>query len=69
MNNASLHHDDPANPSIDASKGAGGVIVKLQDVHVSFGAQRVLRGVDLDLVQGQTTVIVGPSGTGKSVLC
>jgi phospholipid/cholesterol/gamma-HCH transport system ATP-binding protein len=36
-------------------------------VHKSFGTKHVLRGIDLDLPKGQTTVILGPSGTGKSV--
>ncbi len=43
-------------------------IIRLVDVHKSFGALRVLAGVSLDLYPGQTTVIMGPSGTGKSVL-
>ena len=69
MNDVPLHHDNPANLSADAAQEAGqDVILRLQDVHVSFGSQHVLRGVDLNLVRGQATVIVGPSGTGKSVL-
>ena len=69
MNDVHLHHDAPVNPSAGAAREGGqDVIIRLQDVHVSFGAQRVLKGVDLDLARGQTTVIVGPSGTGKSVL-
>ena len=34
----------------------------------SFGEKRVLRGVDLDLEAGQSLVVIGGSGTGKSVL-
>ena len=34
----------------------------------SFGAKRVLDGVDLDLTQGESLVVIGGSGTGKSVL-
>ncbi|WP_374422202.1 ABC transporter ATP-binding protein [Paracoccus sp. (in: a-proteobacteria)] len=34
----------------------------------SFGAKRVLDGVDLDLAQGESLVVIGGSGTGKSVL-
>lgn len=47
---------------------AAPVVVRLVDLHVAFGGLKVLKGVSLDLYQGQTTVIVGPSGTGKSVL-
>lgn len=64
MNDVSPYHNAPT----ISAKEPGDVIVKLQDVHVSFGAHQVLRGLDLDLIRGQATVIVGPSGTGKSVL-
>ncbi len=42
--------------------------IRLIDIHKSFGSQSVLRGVDLDIVRGETTVICGESGQGKSVL-
>lgn len=43
-------------------------IVRLVNLHKSFGALRVLDGVSLALHAGQNTVILGPSGAGKSVL-
>ncbi len=43
-------------------------LVRLVNLHKSFGKLRVLSGVNLDIPRGQTTVILGPSGTGKSVL-
>jgi phospholipid/cholesterol/gamma-HCH transport system ATP-binding protein len=43
-------------------------IIRLKQVHKSFGPLRVLSGVSLDFHVGQTTVVLGPSGTGKSVL-
>jgi ABC-type transporter Mla maintaining outer membrane lipid asymmetry ATPase subunit MlaF len=43
-------------------------ILSLRDVHKSFGAKRVLHDVNLDIPTGQTTVIIGQSGSGKSVL-
>ncbi|SDK05255.1 amino acid ABC transporter ATP-binding protein [Nonomuraea jiangxiensis] len=43
-------------------------MVELRGVHKSFGSLHVLRGVDLDVRQGQVLVIVGPSGSGKSTL-
>ncbi len=43
-------------------------LIRLVGVHKAFGALRVLDGVDLSFPTGKTTVIVGPSGTGKSVL-
>ncbi|MFC4147401.1 amino acid ABC transporter ATP-binding protein [Micromonospora mangrovi] len=40
----------------------------VRDVHLAFGAHRVLRGVDLDVPRGGTTCVIGPSGSGKSTL-
>lgn len=42
--------------------------IRIKNLHQSFGAQAVLRGVDLDIERGQTLVILGASGGGKSVL-
>jgi phospholipid/cholesterol/gamma-HCH transport system ATP-binding protein len=42
-------------------------MIQLIDVHKSFGAKRVLAGFTLDVVEGETMVIIGYSGTGKSV--
>jgi phospholipid/cholesterol/gamma-HCH transport system ATP-binding protein len=41
--------------------------ISLSGVHKSFGAKQVLRGVDLDIHPGESMVIIGGSGTGKSV--
>ncbi|MBU0652707.1 MAG: ABC transporter ATP-binding protein [Proteobacteria bacterium] len=43
-------------------------MIKLVDLHKSFGKQKVLDGLDLDIEKGKTTVIIGRSGGGKSVL-
>ncbi|MCK4534129.1 MAG: ABC transporter ATP-binding protein [Syntrophobacterales bacterium] len=43
-------------------------MIKLVDIHKSFGRQRVLDGVNLEIEDGKTTVIIGGSGGGKSVL-
>ena len=43
-------------------------MIELKDVHKAFGANRVLRGVNLSIAGGQSMVIIGGSGTGKSVL-
>jgi len=43
-------------------------MIKLVDLHKSFGKQKVLDGLDLDIEEGKTTVIIGRSGGGKSVL-
>ena len=43
-------------------------MITLTGIHKAFGANRVLRGVDLTLPKGQSLVIIGGSGTGKSIL-
>src|SRR5215204_1045532 len=42
-------------------------MIQLIDIHKSFGAKRVLSSFTLDVVEGETMVIIGYSGTGKSV--
>jgi phospholipid/cholesterol/gamma-HCH transport system ATP-binding protein len=42
-------------------------MIKLIDVHKSFGAKKVLDGFSLEVEEGETMVLIGYSGTGKSV--
>src|SRR3982750_1866278 len=42
-------------------------LIQLKNVHKAFGPKRVLDGFTLDVHDGETMVIIGYSGTGKSV--
>jgi phospholipid/cholesterol/gamma-HCH transport system ATP-binding protein len=42
-------------------------MIRLVDVHKAFGPKKVLNGFSLDVNEGETTVIIGYSGSGKSV--
>jgi phospholipid/cholesterol/gamma-HCH transport system ATP-binding protein len=43
-------------------------MIEFRNLHKSFGSLQVLRGVDLVVEEGETLALLGPSGTGKSVL-
>lgn len=43
-------------------------MIQMIDVRKSFGAQEVLKGINLSIFEGKTTVIVGESGQGKSLI-
>ncbi|HVQ47822.1 MAG TPA: ATP-binding cassette domain-containing protein, partial [Gemmatimonadales bacterium] len=43
-------------------------MIELRDVYKRFGTQVILDGVNLTVKEGETLALLGPSGTGKSVL-
>jgi phospholipid/cholesterol/gamma-HCH transport system ATP-binding protein len=52
------------NKNIDKTKK----VISIHELYKSFGTNHVLRGIDLDVYQGENVVVLGRSGTGKSVL-
>lgn len=44
------------------------IMIKIKNLHKSFGQKQVLAGVDLEVKKGETMVVIGQSGAGKSVL-
>ena len=59
--NSEMMHASPA-------VGEDVPLVAVKDVHKSFGSQKVLNGVSLNVNRGETLAVLGRSGTGKSVL-
>lgn len=55
------------NNKIESVAGTEPVIM-IRDLYKSFGDLHVLRGIDLDVNKGENVVVLGRSGTGKSVL-
>jgi polar amino acid transport system ATP-binding protein len=45
-----------------------GISVATRDVHLAFGRNQVLRGIDVDVPAATTACVIGPSGSGKSTL-
>ena len=43
-------------------------MIKLNNIHKSFGSLEVLKGIDLEIAKGEVVSIVGPSGDGKTTL-
>ncbi len=42
-------------------------VIQMKNVHKTFGTRKILKGTDVNVKKGETMVILGPSGTGKSV--
>jgi phospholipid/cholesterol/gamma-HCH transport system ATP-binding protein len=57
-----------AGPNAEANGDKNATPVRVKSLSKSFGQQKVLRGIDLEVAAGQTLSVLGRSGTGKSVL-
>ena len=44
------------------------ILIKIENLHKSFGKNEVLKGINLEIKRGEVVVIIGPSGSGKSTL-
>jgi phospholipid/cholesterol/gamma-HCH transport system ATP-binding protein len=63
MAETSIHTNTGHTIDYDASP-----VIQIRGLEKSFGTNRVLRGVDLDVRKGENVAVLGRSGTGKSVL-
>ncbi len=52
----------------EEAPAADPVHVRVRNLHKHYGDHHVLKGVDVDVLRGKTNVVIGPSGSGKSVL-
>jgi phospholipid/cholesterol/gamma-HCH transport system ATP-binding protein len=57
-----------ASTHAEAEKDGSSTFIAVEDVHKSFGSQKVLNGISLAVKRGETLAVLGRSGTGKSVL-
>jgi polar amino acid transport system ATP-binding protein len=64
--NAPLEHDLKVSGSEESA--FSGPMVKIEDLHKSFGDNHVLKGIDLEVARGEVVVLMGPSGSGKSTM-
>lgn len=55
----------PEKPSIETRTDA---VITIRGLHKSFGGMQILNGIDLDVYKGENFVVLGRSGSGKSVL-
>lgn len=44
------------------------VHIRVRDVHKSYGEAHILKGISMDVLRRKTNIVIGPSGSGKSVL-
>jgi ABC-type histidine transport system ATPase subunit len=63
-----MRGEQPTYPVSPMPAHLGEVIVRAEGVHKYFGELQVLRGVDLDVWQGEAVMLIGRSGSGKTTL-
>ena len=49
-------------------KNKGDLMLQIKNLHKSYGNLDVIKGLDLEIADGQVVAVIGPSGSGKSTL-
>jgi len=62
------HIDQPSGTKTDSQENSTGTVVRIRNLHKSFKEHEVLKGVELEVGKGENLVVLGKSGSGKSVL-
>ncbi|HXV21005.1 MAG TPA: ABC transporter ATP-binding protein [Desulfuromonadales bacterium] len=62
---ASIYEEGECQSSYEEPRGVG---IRIEALHKSFNGNHVLKDINLEILPGETFSIIGPSGTGKSVL-
>ena len=44
------------------------MLLKIEDLHVEIGGKEIVKGLNLEVNEGEAHAIMGPNGTGKSTL-
>src|ERR1700691_3723494 len=52
----------------EIQRGPGEALISLRDIHVGFEDREVLQGISFDVAHGETTVLLGETGTGKTLI-
>ena len=65
MKHSSSLESDSAEPNAIAPRD---YLVKVRELHFGRAERKIFNGIDLDIVRGTVTAIMGPSGTGKTTL-
>ena len=60
------HEPTPQTPEPDRAQGGNGVILQVEDIHTYYGAIHALKGITIEVREGEIVTLIGANGAGKS---